>query len=268
MRTSILVATLLGLLGLGCGRAQVAARPAIAATCAPDRIGAVIVDGAPATAVAQLAVLDGTLDDAARAERVRQVAVDALRAQGYARATIALSRKARCGVELRARVTLGRKYTIERIAFETDDEFPDRKRLAVIEDGLGTVNTIGGTYVADRLTRGLVELRRRYADAGWLEAAISAPQVVFDDGGRISITIPVRPGARFTIGSIRAIGAGKAGRQVLDAMGLREGEYYDKSLVRAGIERARRRLDRWIQLRIEVAPDRTEIDVEAIVEGR
>jgi outer membrane protein assembly factor BamA len=82
------------------------------------------------------------------------------------------------------------------------------------------------------------------------------------------VTVPIRSGPRFKIGSVRAVGGGKANRKVITALGLREGAYYDKTLVRAGIERARKQLDRWIQVRVEVAPERTEIDVEAIVEGR
>ena len=159
------------------------------------------------------------------------------------------------------------KYRIARIAFETDDEFPAAQRLAVLEDGLGSVNTVGGTYIAYRLHRALKQLKQRYADAGWVGVTIATPRVELADG-KVAITIPLTSGPRFTIGTIRAIGAGKEARAtVLDALGLREGAYFDRSEVRAGIERAQRLLDRKIQLRVQVAPDRTEIDVDAIVEA-
>ncbi len=244
-----------------------AGRSPVAVTCAPDRIGAVIVTGASREELAPLTVLEGTLDDPERTERIAGMALEGLRAQGHARATLSVTRGAGCGVELHAAVVRGPKYRIARITFETDDEFPAAQRRAVLEDGLGTVNTVGGTYISYRLQRALKELKRRYADAGWVGVTIAAPRIELA-GTTIALTIPVTSGPRFTIGTIRAIGAGKEARAtVLDALGLREGSYFDRSEVRAGVERAQRLLDRKIQLRVQVAPDRTEIDVDAIVEA-
>ncbi len=227
-----------------------------------------IIEGATRTAVAPLVVLEGTLDDRPRIERIAKIAAEGLRARGYLEATIAISRAVGCATDLVATVTLGPKFRIARISFDTDDEFPAATRLALIEDALGTVNTIGGIYIEDRLRRALRELRKRYADAGWLDAKISAPRATFGDNGTVKVTVPIHSGPRFTIGTIRAIGGGKANREVIGALGLREGEYYDKTLMRSGIERARKQLDRWIQVRMEVVEDRNEIDVEAIVEGQ
>lgn len=251
----------------GCQRPPEPRAP-IAPTCAANRIGQVIVEGAPRSAIAPLAVLEGTLDDRPRLARIAKVAAEGLRARGYLRAEISITRDASCGIDLTAEVTLGPRFKIDRIIFETDDEFPAATRLALIEDALGTVNTIGGIYVEERLERALRELRRRYADAGWLEAKISTPRTTVDEGGGVTVTVPIAAGPRFTIGTVRAVGGGKANRAVIAALGLREGEYYDKTVVRAGIARARKQLDRWIQVRVEIAEDRAEIDVEAIVEGR
>lgn len=235
--------------------------------CDADRIGAVVVSGASRAELAPLAVLEGTLDDPARTERIARVALEGLRATGHAKATLVVTRRVGCGVELHARVVRGPAFRIASIAFETDDEFPAAQRLAVLEDGLGTVNTVGGTYIAYRLQRALKQLKQRYADAGWVGAKVAAPRIAYA-GEMIAVTIPITSGPRFTIGTIRAIGAGKEARAtVLDALGLREGAYFDRGEVRAGIERAQRMLDRKIQLRVQVAPDRTEIDVDAIVEA-
>lgn len=239
--------------------------------CAEDRIGTVRVEGAARELLAPLTVLEGTLDDPARTERVARLALEGLRARGHARAALTVERgDGACGIELRAIATLGPKYTIARIAFETDgdDGLTEAQRLAVLEDGLGTVNTIGGTYIAYRLTRALTELKKKYADAGWVDATIATPRVRFDGRGRVSLAIAIHAGPRFTLGTIRAIGAGAGNREtVLEAMGLVEGSYYDRAMVRAGVERAQRVLDRTIQLRVNVAPERSEIDVDAIVEA-
>ena len=243
--------------------------PAVAAPCAFNRIGAVHIAGAPREAVPQLAVLEGTLDDPDRTARVAALAASNLQARGYATAAITVSRATGCGVDLRVAVALGPRYRIARIAFETDDAFPEADRLAVIEDALGTVNTIGGVYIEYRLKRALAELERRYHDAGWLDARLGAPRTSYGGDGAIAIAVPVDAGARFRIGSVKASGAGQKAREaVLQTLGLRAGDYYDGPSVRTAIERARHKLDRWVELRTNVADGRPEIDLEAVVEAR
>ena len=191
----------------GCGAAPIG-RTGPAVPCSSHRVGQVTVTGAARSAVPQLVVLEGTLDDPERTERIAGVAADGLRAQGYADAAIAVARRAGCGVDLDVRVTLGPRYQIAWIAFDTDDEFPGPERLAVLEDALGTVNTVGGVYIEYRMRRALVELERRYRDAGWLEARLGAPRTTYDRSGTVAVDIPIVAGRRFRIGSVRAVGAG------------------------------------------------------------
>ena len=139
----------------------------------------------------------------------------------------------------------------------------------MLEDALGTVNTIGGVYIAYRMQRALAELERRYRDAGWLEAQLGAPRPTYDPAGTVVIRIPVTAGRRFRIGSVRAVGVGPRARDaVLHSLGLHAGDYYDGPRIRGAIERARRRLARWVELRANVADGRPEIDLEAVVDGR
>jgi outer membrane protein assembly factor BamA len=237
--------------------------------CAFNRVGDVTVTGAPRNAVPELAVLEGTLDDPERTDRIAEIATSALRARGYARATLAITRRAGCRVDLDVTVMLGPRYRIATIAFGTDDAFPSADRLAVIEDALGTVNTIGGVYVEYRMTRALAELERRYRDAGWLEAKLGAPRTTYDPAGTVAVEIPVTAGPRFRIGSVKAVGAGRRAREaVLHSLGLHAGDYYDGPSVRTAIERARHKLARWVELRTNIAGDRPEIDLEAILEAR
>lgn len=242
------------------------APPSLSRVCMPHRIGVVHVTGAAPQDVPQLAVLEGTIDDPERAARIAGVARGALRARGYADAAIAIARRAGCGVELAVSVELGPRYRIREIAFDTDDEFPPAERLAALEDALGTVNTIGGVYIAYRLTRALAELERRYRDAGWLDARLGPPHATYEPAGTIDIDIPVAAGQRFRIASVRARGAGAGARDtVLHSLGLRAGDYYDGPRIRAAIERARHRLARWVELRTRIADDRAEIDLEATI---
>jgi outer membrane protein assembly factor BamA len=98
-------------------------------------------------------------------QRIAAAATDSLHARGYARASLHVSR-AGCG--LAVEVALGTRYKISHIEFITDDAFPATTRLATLEDSLGTVNTVGGLYVADRMDASLERLQHRYRDAGWI----------------------------------------------------------------------------------------------------
>jgi hypothetical protein len=241
--------------------------------CVAERIAHVdisgVPSGAPTDAVAPLAVLQGTLDDPRRTERVVRVATAALHAAGYAHAAMALSRTDRCGVSLTAAVTLGPRFRIGAITFVTDDAFPAARRLELIEDALGTVNTVGGIYVAERLDAGLAQLRQHYRDAGWARADVGTVEADYDDSsGRVSLTIQIHAGPRLRIGAVSAVNAGTDGDKLFDALGLEQGTYYDRDKLRAGIRRARRVLGRGIRLRAVFAPGVDEVNVEAVVDRR
>ncbi|MEO8698705.1 MAG: hypothetical protein ABI867_01645 [Kofleriaceae bacterium] len=240
----------------------------VAVPCSAARVGRITVVGAPRTSVPALAVLEGTIDDSIRTERVAAGAIEALRFRGYARATVAVTRATTCFTDLTVTVALGPKFKIDRIEFQTTDEFPARERLAVIEDALGTVNTIGGVYIEYRLQRALAVLEKRYQDAGWLDAKVTPAAARFDEAGRVTLTIPIAPGPRFRVAAIRARGAGAAARRaVLEEIHVEPGGWYDGLAIRTGIERARRRLDRSVELRTSVSADRGEIELEAVLEA-
>lgn len=192
----VLRVTLVVLALAGCRPAATAHAPATPA-CRPGRIGKVSVAGGSPADVPQLAVLDGTLDDPARTERIRLAAIDTLHARGYPRAAIAVTRRAGCGTELDVSVVPGPPYRIAALDVIAADTFPTAARLAAIEDALGTVNAVGGAYVENRLVRALADLQQRYRAAGWSAAVIDPPHAVFDDArGTVRVTIAIRAGER------------------------------------------------------------------------
>ncbi len=242
----------------------------VAAPCTQDRIGTVTVVGTERATVAALAVLEGTLDDVARMDRVARTAAESLRWRGYARAEIAISRERACFTDLTVAVALGPRFEIAAIEFETGDDFPAAERLAVLEDELGRVNTIGGVHIDYRLKRALGDLERRYHDAGWLDAQIGRPRTRYDaEAGEVSIRIPIEPGNRYRIGAIRALGGNSAARRkVLEELGIEEGAWYDGPIIRRGIARARKRVARGVELRQRIEGDADIIQLEAVVQPR
>jgi len=259
-------ALLLSVLVVGCHPAPVS-YPAVAAECSPARIGKVELHDVAVADVAPLVVLEGAFDDPERTDRITAVATEMLRVRGYPHAKIRVMRAAGCGVELHVWVDRGLQYRIADLEFETDDAFPDAERLAAVEDALGTVNAVGGAYVEDRLRRALAELERRYHDAGWIDASIDPPEATYDDArGAVTVVVPIHAGPRYRIGSVIAHGGGPETRAaVVDALGVKGGQWYDAARVRYGIDRARRRLERRIELRVRVGDDHETIDVEAVV---
>jgi len=244
--------------------------PAVHPACAADRIGQVSVEGAARADVAGLTVLEGTRDNPARTERIARQTIEALRTRGFARARLMISRESACRVDLHVDVALGPQFKIEEIQFVTDDGFPANVRAATIEDALGGINTIGGVYSAERMRHALSELVQRYYDAGWLEARIDDPVARYDDDrGTIQVQVPIHAGRRFKIGQIHASGGEPATRAaVMQALGLRNGDWYDGETLRTGLERVRRKLGlrgQGIELRSNVSLKRREIDLEAVV---
>src|SRR5262249_9559159 len=153
--------------------------------------------------VAPPVVLEGTLDDEARTERIAAVATELLHVRGYPHAEIAVTRASGCGVELHVAVDRGNHFHITALDFATADAFPAEERFAAVEDSLGTVNAIGGAYVEDRMKRALDGLAQRYRDAGWLDATIDPPRATYDASrGAVAIVVRVHAGPRYRIGSI------------------------------------------------------------------
>jgi len=246
--------------------------PALDGACDRNRIGTVSVEGAPASEVAGIMVLEGTRDDPARTERVARQTIETMRSDGYARASLTITPKRGCRVDLRVDVSLGPKFKISDIAFATDDAFPAAVRTQTIEDALGGINSVGGVYSPARLKRSLSELNQRYYDAGWLEVQIGEPIAHYDDEhATIAVEIPVQAGRRFRIGQVHATGGEPAQRAVVMAsLGLKNGDWYDGEMLRTGIERIRRKLGvlgQDVELRTNVSLKRREIDLEAVVEA-
>ncbi len=65
-----------------------------------------------------------------------------------------------------------------------------------------------GAYRPEELDADLETVRRILLDRGFLDASVGDPRIepLGTDGGRIEVTIPVRPGARYRLGDVRVRG--------------------------------------------------------------
>jgi hypothetical protein len=240
--------------------------PPLAQDCSSARIGKVTVDGATLADIAPLAVLEGTLDDPDRSTRIAGVATELLQARGYPYAKLVVTRRVACGTELHVAVHTGPRFKIARLEFQTDDEFPPTERALAVQDALGTVNVVGGAYLADRMTRALAALEHRYHEAGWIDATIGAPKATYDEEhNEVTVEIAITAGPRYRIGRIITQGGSAADRAaVVEALGLRGGDWYNAPRVRIGINRARHTTDHHVELHYEIA-EHGIVDLEASV---
>jgi hypothetical protein len=241
-----------------------AAYPPLPRDCSPARIGKVTVIGATLADVAPLAVLEGTLDDPDRAARIAGVATELLQARGYPYAKLDIDRNVACGTEMTVTVHPGPRFKIAELEFDTDDAFPANERAIAVEDALGTVNVVGGAYLPDRMTRALSALEHRYHEAGWIDAIVGAPQAHYDTlHNEITVRVSISAGPRYRIGRIVTSGGSRMDRAaVIDALGLRGGDWYNGPRVRIGINRARHSTDHHVELHYNIAPHGI-VDLEA-----
>ena len=160
-------------------------------------------------------------------------------------------------IELAETVDRGPRYTIAAIDRSADGALPPGDVRAALEDGLGAVNAVGGAYVADRMTRALDALVERYQDAGWLDADAEPPRATWDrDAHTVRVAIALHPGRRYRIGKL------VARPQVVDALGLRGGEWFDAGTLRTALGRARRRLARRLTVKLSVASGTIDLEVK------
>lgn len=235
----------------------IAPRAPVAVSCQDGGVGAVRITGATAAEVAPLAVLEGTLDDNDRTVRTIEVATDLLHVHGYPRARIAVTRSEGCGVELAVAVDKGPRYAITAIDIAADAPLPPGEPRTALEDALGTVNAVGGAYVADRMDKALAALVDRYRDAGWLDAAADAPHAHWDRAAHtVRVAVQLHPGPRYRIGTV------SAKPSVIAALGLEGGEWFDADTLKTALAKARRQLARRLVVRLSVAAERAAIDVE------
>jgi outer membrane protein assembly factor BamA len=237
--------------------------PRRSVACAAERIGRVTVIGVAPEVVAPIAVLEGTLDDRERTARVVAHTEAMLRANGYARAAIAMTHDENCGVELAARVTLGPRYRIARIELDTPDEFPEAVRRTVLASELGGANAVGGSYRADHLKSAMTRLVTAYWDRGWVNAEAGEPRVTFDDArAEVVVHLPIKAGKRYRIREVRLRERDATGELVVATLGIHSGDWYETPRLRTAIERARRRVGKKVELWPAVLEDRGQVDLE------
>jgi outer membrane protein assembly factor BamA len=202
----------------------------------PQRVRGVELDGVTRAQVPTLAVLEGSLDDGARLERMTSGAQGWLRDHGYLHAELVANRRADCGgIVVHVTGKLGQRYTLARISIHGSGVEIGSGEL---ETELGRVNAVGGVLQMAGLESTLASILDRNIDAGFFEATYQ-PMVIHtnDKSGTLTVDVTFKAGQRYRMGELQIDGGTPAMRAVaLAELRPLRGQWYDARRVRIARE--------------------------------
>lgn len=107
------------------------------------------------------------------------------------------------------KVDEGRRASVRHIEFEGGEAVAPgalRKAMKQKQWNIFSWITSHGTYKPDELDADRETIRRRYLDAGYLDARVGEPKIVPMDAKRVRVIIPVEQGRQYRLGRIELTG--------------------------------------------------------------
>ncbi|MDB4992642.1 MAG: outer membrane protein assembly factor YaeT precursor [Myxococcaceae bacterium] len=166
-------------------------------------------------------------------------------------------------VDVCFRVTPGPRFTIASIAFPGARNIPETELVKALDTKDGTVNTIGRTLDVDAFGENLLQMSLLYYERGMINHRIGEPAITESTTGdaTLKIEVPITEGPIFRWGKITFAGPllGPASRYEA-ALGIKPGEVFKRSKLKAGIERIRAMHHAAGQTGVDAEPE-TTVDV-------
>lgn len=208
----------------------------------------------------------GTVYNPAEIQRAEEAIRQRYEEEGYFGVTIAPRTELTPEGDLRVvfRIQEGRKLYIDRIVIEGNQALTARQIKGVME----TQERVFWLFPFAKVQRRVFEddqerILALYADQGYIQARIEAQEILPDvERGRITLRVRVVEGPQFRVGALTV-----RGHQVLPESelrrlaGLREGDVFNRSRLRAGVRAISERYSELGRARAEVVPS-TEVDAE------
>ena len=231
----------------------------------PERVREVVFEGARASQLATFNILEGTLHDPQRLQRLAVAATAWWRQHGYLHAEITAVARPDCdGVTIHVLANLGRRYTLASIAV-TGSALP-----ASFERELGAVDRVGGVYREDLFEHDLGELVDRHHVAGWLDAHVEAPVMHVDEAtGHVTVAAHLIAGARLRFGPLAIEGGTAAQRRLVERdFGDLRGRWYDGDAIDTRYQRLERDLDgQHVRPSYRIAHDHGRVELTLEIEA-
>jgi outer membrane protein insertion porin family len=132
----------------------------------------------------------------------------------------------------------GAKFKIEKIVFEGNKAFTDKKlkkQMATSETGLLSWITEAGDLDEDNLEQDVARLRSFYHNSGYIQAQVGAPQVEFKEDD-IIITIKIDEGEPFQVGKVTFVGdLILTEEELLKNIKITREEFYNREVLRTDV---------------------------------
>jgi outer membrane protein insertion porin family len=132
----------------------------------------------------------------------------------------------------------GAKFKIEKIVFEGNKAFTDKKlkrQMATSETSLLSWITDAGDLDEDNLEQDAARLKAFYHNSGYIQAQVGAPQVEFKEDD-IIITIKIDEGEPFKVGKVALVGdLILTEEELLKNIKITQEEFYNREVLRTDV---------------------------------
>jgi outer membrane protein insertion porin family len=132
----------------------------------------------------------------------------------------------------------GEKFKIEKIQFEGNKAFSDKKlkkQIATSETNILSWFTSAGDLNEDNLEQDVTRLTSFYKNNGYMQARVGEPQVKFE-GNEIEITIKIDEGPQFKVGKVDLTGDLLIPKEeLLATLKITKEEFYNRETLRSDV---------------------------------
>jgi outer membrane protein insertion porin family len=129
----------------------------------------------------------------------------------------------------------GEKFQIEKIQFEGNKAFSDKKlkkQMSTAEENILSWFTSAGDLNEDNLEQDVARLASFYKNNGYMQARVGEPQVKFE-GNEIEITIKIDEGPQFKVGKVDLTGDLLIPEEeLLESLKITQEEFYNRETLR------------------------------------
>jgi outer membrane protein assembly factor BamA len=216
----------------------------------------------PAQWQASIPVKRGDFFDPIRLTAIRRGMADQLQRMGFLAAKVGWSQAEAKGggVEVLFSVEEGRAVAVAKVELRGTKALPKKAVLdSLARNGIAP----GAPYWRAALEAGLNRVSEQYFDLGYVNVFVGpVGEQLSQDGGQMTLVIPIKEGDQFRLGDLVFEGALAAPKgEYASALGVRKGQVFSRRKLSEGLERIRQMHQTRGKPNVDLVPV-TEVDVK------